>query len=161
MADRLQRALRELAAALDEAAEEDRWEVVRVLEEATPALREGKKRESETAVHGSPTRQQPVASGGAEASACSSGTSSSVCGSTVSYHEDWRHYMGVECPGVPSLLGYVAGPASSTWRRLEARLPGGKLSASRARLRRVCSREEAAKVWAEAHPDVVMPTVRL
>ena len=185
MADRLQRALRELAAALDEAAEEDRWEVVRVLEEVAPALRGETRQNEDTQLAQSVSA--PVGGAGAEGvsqdllaspprtqdqppvlkpeiggfSLASSSTSSLACGSTVAYHQDLRHYVVVECPGKPALLGYVCGPAASTWRRLEAQLPSGKLSTSRARLRRVVNKEEAAQVWAVAHPGTEMPMVCL
>ena len=185
MADRLQRALRELAAALDEAAEEDRWEVVRVLEEVAPALRGDTRQNEDTQLaqsvsapvrragteevsqdsRASPQRTQvqpPVLKPECgELTLASSSTSSLACGSAVAYHQDLRHYVVVECPGKPALLGYVCGPAASTWRRLEAQLPSGKLSTSRARLRRVVNKEEAARVWAVAHPGTEMPMVCL
>ena len=126
MADRLQRALRELAAALDEAAEEDRWEVVRVLEEVAPALRGDTRQNEDTQLaqsvsapvrragteevsqdsRASPPRTQvqpPVLKPECgELTLASSSTSSLACGSTVAYHQDLRHYVVVECPGKPT-----------------------------------------------------------
>ena len=64
-------------------------------------------------------------------------------GSSVTYHADTRHYVVLANPRDPSFEGWTSGPAKTTWPRLEARLPGGQLSGSAVRLRRVSSKAEA------------------
>ena len=86
-------------------------------------------------------------------------TAISACGSDVVYHVDWRHYIVVANP--TGELGYVCGPAASTWPCLEKRLRGGKLAGSGARLRRVESQKEAEEVWKKAHGEKPMPHLRV
>lgn len=143
MSSRLSQALRELAAALEET-ESEKWELVSGAPEApkeaaTPEVKSGGR-------DSSPAR--PAGS-----------TAISACGSDVVYHVDWRHYIVVANP--TGELGYVCGPAASTWPRLEKRLRGGKLAGSGARLRRVESQKEAEEVWKKAHGEKPMPHLRV
>ncbi|CAE7434654.1 unnamed protein product, partial [Symbiodinium sp. KB8] len=60
-----------------------------------------------------------------------------VTGSQVAYREDIRTYVIIANPRQPDRVGCVQGGGSTTWRRLEETLPGGRLSGSAVRLRRV------------------------
>ena len=150
MSDRLSAALRELAAALEEA--------------------EAAAREKEVDSGLRPKAEEPVGRNtgrGSSSSGVSSGASlrapltSDPSGSTVAYREDWRHYIIVSNPRDPSFVGWTAGPGALTWRSLESRLPGGKLSGSAVRLRRVNDKEGAERVWRAAHPGIKMPNLPL
>ena len=80
-----------------------------------------------------------------------------VTGSAVCYHGETRIYVVLANPLSPDKVGWIAGPAKTTWPRLEAALPGGRLSGSRVRLRRVQSLAEAESLWQRQHPGVPMP----
>jgi len=192
MPSRLSRALRELAAALEEEGD-DGWELVagdspRRRLSSPPAARSAPTVKAaasppassslSTASAGSPlaattpapakhqleqaTRNSRLGGAAARGRAVvdpSSGElpAAKVCGSHVSYHQDIRHYIVLECPDRPSFVGYVSGPASSTWRTLERSLPTGQLYTSHARLRRVADRRQAEQVWQAAFPGIPMP----
>jgi len=80
-----------------------------------------------------------------------------VTGSSVCYHGDTRFYVVLANPREPHKVGWTAGPAKTTWPRLEAALPNGRLSGSRVRLRRVQSLAEAETLWCREHPGVPLP----
>ena len=81
-------------------------------------------------------------------------------GSSVTYHADTRHYVVLANPRDPSFEGWTSGPAKTTRPRLEARLPGGQLSGSAVRLRRVSSKAEAEELWRQ-HRAGDLPTLPL
>ncbi|CAE7566198.1 unnamed protein product, partial [Symbiodinium microadriaticum] len=150
-----QAALRELAAALEEVEEEERWEVVSAVGRAAAGVRTQPVSEAASAEAKSaskPDAKQPSAP--SSEAPVESGRAS---GSHVAYHEDWRHYVILANPKKPDLIGYISGPGATTWKRIEKALPTGKLCTSAARLRRVESENQARQVWAEAHGNREMP----
>ena len=84
-----------------------------------------------------------------------------VTGSQVAYREDIRTYVIIANPRQPDRVGCVQGSGSTTWRRLEETLPGGRLSGSAVRLRRVENWQHALQVWEAAHPGTEMPSLQL
>ena len=159
MSRRLQAALRELAAALEEVEEEERWEVVSAVGRAAAGVRTQPVSEAASAEAKSaskPDAKQPSAP--SSEAPVESGRAS---GSHVAYHEDWRHYVILANPKKPDLIGYISGPGATTWKRIEKALPTGKLCTSAARLRRVESENQARQVWAEAHGNREMPALKL
>ena len=82
-----------------------------------------------------------------------------VTGSTVAYHNNIRTYIVVANPRQPDRIGCVQGPGGETWRKLEASLPGGRLSGSAVRLRE--NRQHAQQIWEAAHEGIQMPTLLL
>lgn len=86
-------------------------------------------------------------------------TPSGPTGSVIAYHQDVRHYVVVEHP--KGLVGYLVGPGATTWRALESTLPGRRLQGSGARLRRVDNRQEAKKIWEASHGSRQMPDLHL
>ena len=80
-------------------------------------------------------------------------------GSHVAYHEDIRCYIVLENPNDQTSLGFWQGPAPHTWRRIERTLKNGELWGSKARLRRVQTRQEAEELWQTVHPGRKMPVV--
>ena len=141
MSDRISRALRELASALDEV---------------------------EAAAGSDSPRSSSawsVLAGEAAARASTSGSRTGTEGgvgpsSAVSYHSDLRHYVIIKDPNSPTRVGYLVGEGAATWRWIEGGLRDGRLAGSGAKLRRVKSKQEAATVWAEAFPGKEMPTLR-
>ena len=75
------------------------------------------------------------------------------CGSSVQYHKDQRLYLVLTCPRKSELVGLFRGE----WKTLEAMLPGGRLSGSSARLRRVPDVETARQIWSSHFPDRALP----
>ena len=156
MSGRLSRALRDLAAALDEvdaaAKESERSFSATLVGPPSSSSSSGAARGPETA-----------ASSGPRARAQATRTAESVrpttepTASSVAYRQDVRSYVIVSNPKNPSFVGYYEGQGASAWRAIESRLEGGRLSGSRARLRRVANRAEAALVWAAARPNEPMP----
>ena len=130
MSERLQRALRELSAAL----EETTWDVVSPTSSSV----------SGTTVETSGSAEKPVRR--------PTVVVTDTTASSVAYHEDVRHYVVLSNPRDPSFVGWTAGPAATTWRRLEAKLPGGQLSDSAVRLRRVESKRAAEELWKQYQP---------
>ncbi|CAE7876069.1 ANK2, partial [Symbiodinium necroappetens] len=139
---RLSRALRELAAALDEvnaAAAED------------PVLRSGLSASSSGASSGQQQRQQPQPRGekkGVPTAAAPKATGAaarvlSLGGSSVAYRMDHRCYIVVSNPRAPDFVGFFEGEGAAAWKAIERRLPRGRLSGSSVRLRRVPSRQVA------------------
>lgn len=146
MSSRLERAMKELAAALEESQSDSGWELVG----------------ESSAGPGASSSDQPGECGKSEEkSGAPTKKDSEVAptGSVISYHQDIRHYVVVEHP--KGLVGYLFGPGASTWRALKATLPGRRLQGSGARLRRVSNRQEAMKIWAAAHGLRQMPDLRL
>lgn len=158
---RLSRALRELAAALDEvnaAAAED------------PVLRSGLSASSSSGTSsgqqqlqlprprgerkGVPTAAAPKATGAAT-------RAFSPGGSSVAYRTDHRCYIVVSNPRVPDFVGFFEGEGAAAWKAIERQLPGGRLSGSSVRLRRVPSRQVAEQVWDAAWPGRPMPMLPL
>ena len=156
MSRRLQAALRELAAALEEVEEEERWEVVSAVGRAAAGVRTQPVSEAEAKSESEPIAKRPAAP--SVEAPVESGRAS---GSHVAYHEDWRHYVILANPKKPDLIGYISGPGATTWKRIEKALPTGKLCTSAARLRRVESENQARQVWAEAHGSREMPALKL
>ena len=141
MSSRLARALRELAAALEETekGEEASWELVS---------------ETSNVAHKSPAstekekRSEPASAPGSTATA-----------SHVAYRGDWRIYIIVAHPS--QKLGLVEGPGGLTLKKIESTLPNARLVGSGARLRRVQSHAEAVQVWRAAHGEKPMPVLEL
>ena len=155
MSERLSAALRELAAALEEVEG-----ATKDTEKASGSQSAG--RQAENCDLG----RRPASSGeGRGASSIRGSTQvaleSDPCGSSVAYREDWRHYVIVANPRNPSFVGWTSGRGGQTWRELESRLPGGRLSGSAVRLRRVDDKEHAERVWMAAHPGIKMPILPL
>jgi len=148
MSSRLERAIKELAAALEESQSESGWELVRESSAEPRASTDlpcdsGKSEEKP----GGQTKEKSVV------------TPSGPTGSVIAYHQDVRHYVVVEHP--KGLVGYLVGPGATTWRALEATLPGRRLQGSGARLRRVDNRQEAKKIWEASHGSRQMPDLHL
>lgn len=80
-------------------------------------------------------------------------------GSHVAYHVEIRSYIVLENPNDQTSLGFWRGPAPHTWRRIERTLKNGELWGSKARLRRVQTRQEADELWRTVHPGREMPVV--
>ncbi|CAE7853527.1 unnamed protein product, partial [Symbiodinium sp. KB8] len=152
---KLQAALRELAAALEEVEEEERWEVVSAVGRAAAGVRT--QPVSEAASAEAKSASKPYAKQPSAPSSEAPVESGRASGSHVAYHEDWRHYVILANPKKPDLIGYISGPGATTWKRIEKALPTGKLCTSAARLRRVESENQARQVWAEAHGNREMP----
>jgi len=64
-----------------------------------------------------------------------------------------KAYVVFRCPRAAHLRGIWV----CEWHILEARLPGGQLFGSGARLRRYSSLGEAEEAWAQAFPEEVAP----
>ena len=147
MSSRLERAIKELAAALEETQSDSDWELV------------GEKSgESGGSSHLPCENSKPVEKEVKKEKELES-TPCVPTGSDIAYHQDIRHYVVVEHP--KGLVGYLVGPGASTWRALEATLPGRQLRGSGARLRRVDNRQEAMKIWEASHGSRLMPDLRL
>jgi len=159
MSRRLQDALRELAAALEEVEEEERRGVVSAAGRAAAGVR------TQPVVGAAAAEKEfePVPKAKASTASLPEGSvvNSRATGSHVAYHEDWRHYVILANPRKPDFVGYISGPGATTWRRIEKALPTGKLCTSAARLRRVDSESQARQVWAEAHGSRAMPALTL
>ena len=82
-----------------------------------------------------------------------------ACGSDVTYHEDIRCYVIVQNP--TGWVGFISGPAKTTWPGIERCLPGGRLAGSGVRLRRVKDRVEAQGIWEGVHKGKPMPELSL
>ena len=163
MSERLQRALRELSAAL----EETTWDVVSPTSSSVSGttVAASVQASSEGKGKGPRARARAVGAvaGGYTATVETSGSAekpvrkptvvvTDTTASAVAYHEDVRHYVVLSNPRDPSFVGWTAGPAATTWRRLEAKLPGGQLSDSAVRLRRVESKRAAEELWKQYQP---------
>ncbi|CAE7383354.1 unnamed protein product, partial [Symbiodinium microadriaticum] len=149
MSDRISRALRELADALDDEA----WEVTRSpgggRAQAEELLREAGRRLQSSPVTG-PSAQgrgvvtrEPVVAGPTTSSSSPSRTcvtsaspgteavgARDTTASSVAYHRDWRIYVILANPKKPWMVGVISGPSPETWRLIERNLPGGRLSDS-------------------------------
>lgn len=162
---RIASALRELAAALEEA-EDENWEVVdapraprveeprcgrgplaraRALQQPSGARPSSSSATTPSALTAVQTDDKTVASrpaqeasrgGQAEAKASSWGTKP-------------RHYLVLFAPHDRSLEGYWYG----AWKDLQAKLPGGQLCGSLVQVKKVSSEVAAASEWAVVHPD--------
>ncbi|CAE7427492.1 unnamed protein product, partial [Symbiodinium sp. KB8] len=124
MSGRLSRALRDLAAALDE---------------VDAAAKESERSFSATLVgppsssSGGGTEKGPerAAGSGPQARAQATRTAESVrpttepTASSVAYRQDVRSYVIVSNPKNPSFVGYYEGQGASAWRAIESRLEGG------------------------------------
>ena len=174
MPSRISSALRELAAALEDA----EWDVVGSPTTSPPASPKGKvaarareptSSSSSAAASGARDTGPKARAAATRASAQSRPTLASptkeaqeeVSGSAVAYRQDWRIYVVLANPKQPERVGVAQGPGSETWRRLEKTLPGGRLSGSAVRLRRVESLQHAQRLWNEAHPGLVMPELEI
>ena len=148
MTDRLSRALRALADALDEV-ESASKETAQASTAPGPAIAAPTSCSSATSHSAGPT---------STASPLSTAKGSlDVPGSVVAKHTDNRIYIVVANPRDPARVGVFVGK----WRTLEEALPGARLCDSAVRLRRVESLDEARAIWARAHPSIPMPTLRL
>ncbi|CAE7267807.1 unnamed protein product, partial [Symbiodinium sp. CCMP2456] len=157
MPSRLASALRELAAAL----EEEDWEVV----EPTPgvattaaapksgpqARAAATRRLSETLPSSSSARPSTSAASSKGVGKAAGAPADTTASSNV-YHQDIRTYLILANPLQPTFVGWVQGPASEVWPKLEARLPGGRLFGSRVRLRKVADEVEAQTLWNQHRP---------
>lgn len=147
MVPRLTLALEELAAALKEVKQSEVWEVI--AGEVEPAL------------SAAASELAGFARGGDKAASSEKvGGSVEITGTTVAHHSDIRHYLVFKNPG-SSKIGYICGPAATTWGKVERCLRGQKLSGSGARLRRVADLNEAQKLWAMSFPNQPMPWLDL
>ena len=142
--NRLSRALRELADALESA------EVERPASEQSWSLPSSPARSS-VGAQGSGAVATAAPQPKAEGKAPKKGPT----GSDVAYHSDHRCYVITVHPR--GLVGFVEGPGATTWRRIEETLPNQRLAGSGARLRRVKDMEEAAVIWAKSHGSKPMP----
>ena len=115
MAERVVLALRELADALEE------------LQAESPAVWTG---QCLTPPSCGGSRASASPSPGPRASTWSPAVGREPSGSSVQYHKDHRLYLVLACPRKPELVGLFRGE----WKNLEAKLPGGRLSGSSARL---------------------------
>ena len=138
---RLAKALRDLAAALDEVEKDGEWELVKEEEEV----------EKKSGVNSKESGVKPTVSVGGEKAGPSA--------LDITYHKDWRCYVIVEHPG--GLVGFAEGEGAQTWRKIEGSLPGQRLKGSGARLRRVAGWEEALVIWQRAHPKLPLPRLEL
>lgn len=145
MSERLQKALRELALALEEVDSES-WELV-TSEPGTTSV-------SETLTESLPKARDKV-----EPAHSTSSLGTGATASNIAYHEDYRHYIITKHP--LNQVGYLSGPGATTWKKLEKTLPGNRLAGSGARLRRVESREEAQRIWTMAFGQIPMPNLEL
>lgn len=132
-ASRIAQALRDIAAALENL-QDSEWEKVSEPEHS-----------SETSVVPPTPLASPVAR--------------EACGSDVTYHEDIRCYVIVQNP--TGWIGFISGPAKTTWPGIEKCLPGGRLAGSGVRLRRVKDRVEAQGIWETVHKGKPMPELSL
>ena len=142
MTERVVLALRELADALEE------------LQEESPAVWTGQGVTPQPRVSG---RASASPSPGQPAFRSSPPVSKEPCSSSVQYHKDLRLYLVLTCPRKPELVGLFRGE----WKTLEAVLPGGRLSGSSARLRRVPDVETARQIWSSLFPDRALPELQL
>ena len=101
-ASRIAQALRDIAAALENL-QDSKWEKVSEPEHS-----------SETSVVPPTPLASPVAR--------------EACGSDVTYHEDIRCYVIVQ--NLTGWIGFISGPAKTTWPGIEKCLPGGRLAGS-------------------------------
>jgi len=138
---RLAKALRDLAAALDEVEKDGDWELVKEEEEVEKKVSEAKK------------------ALGVKEEVGAVGEKAGPSASDISYHKDWRCYVIVEHPG--GLVGFAEGEGAATWRKIESSLPGRRLRGSGARLRRVSGWDEAVEIWQKAHPKLPLPRLEL
>ena len=184
MSDRISRALRELADALDDEAWEvtrpatgvdtqarELLQVVRGRLERPPHGTSTSRRAStsvenprETASGPGGTPSSPFPSGPTVASSSSeveAAGARDTTGSSVAYHQDSRIYVILSNPKKPWMVGVISGPSPETWLLIERNLPGGRLSGSSARLRRVPSLQVAAELWERHHPGMQLPQLRL
>ena len=132
---RLAKALRDLAAALDDVEKDGEWELVK---------EEGEKK-----------KKGGVESGVASEVSAAGGEKAGPSASDIAYRKDWRCYVIVEHPG--GLVGFAEGEGADTWRKIENSLPGRRLRGSGARLRRVANWEEAMVIWQKGHPKLPLP----
>ncbi len=140
MSNRLARALRELADALDQTQEEGTWELVDSSAEAASSEDKVSKEKPPVKEEEKPAPPFPTAS-------------------TVAYKEDWRHYVIVKHPA--GKVGFIEGPGATTWKRIEATLPKKCLAGSGARLKRVEDRQQGLQIWQAAHGTLPMPDLHL
>ena len=174
MPSRLAGALRELAAAL----EEEDWELVGSnsgedpVVVRGPAADSGKDQVAKRGPKAKPAAARQTTTSSAASSSRSSVSrverASAVRGDAVDttassnvYHQDIRTYLVLSNPLEPSFVGWVQGPASVVWPRLEARLPGGQLFGSRVRLRKVADVDAAQNLWNQHRPGVPLPKLPL
>ena len=154
MPSRLAGALRELAAAL----EEEDWELVGSNSGEDPVVVRG------PAADSGKSGKDPVAKRGPKAVERAGAVRGDAVDTTASsnvYHQDIRTYLVLSNPLEPSFVGWVQGPASVVWPRLEARLPGGQLFGSRVRLRKVADVDAAQNLWNQHRPGVPLPKLPL
>ena len=147
MVTRLALALEELAEALREVKEVEGWELI--AGDVAPALKAATSELSSFSRGGEKSAEVKKAS-----------VAAGVSGTTVAYHCDIRHYLVLVNPGSLK-VGYICGPAATTWAKVERCLRGQKLTGSGARLRRVAGLSEAQKLWSKSFPDQPMPWLDL
>ena len=171
MSDRISRALRELADALDDEA----WEVTRPATGADTQAREllqVVRGRLERPPHGTSTSRRASTSvenpretasgpGGTPSSEVEAAGARDTTGSSVAYHQDSRIYVILSNPKKPWMVGVISGPSPETCLLIERNLPGGRLSGSSARLRRVPSLQVAAELRERHHPGMQLPQLRL
>ena len=160
MSSRFSRALRDLAAALDEveAAAKEREP------SSSAALGVGPSSSAGSGAAGLPAGASstgPVARAQATRTVEAVRPKAEPTASSVAYRQDIRCYIIVSNPRNPSFVGFYEGKGASAWRAIESRLEGGRLSGSLARLRRVANRAEAIRIWSEARPSEPMPDLQI
>ena len=160
MSSRFSRALRDLAAALDEveAAAKEREP------SCSAALGVGPSSSAGSGAAGLPAGASstgPVARAQATRTVEAVRPKAEPTASSVAYRQDIRCYIIVSNPRNPSFVGFYEGKGASAWRAIESRLEGGRLSGSLARLRRVANRAEAIRIWSEARPSEPMPDLQI
>ena len=65
-------------------------------------------------------------------------------------------YVILENPLQPHRVGWIR----TSWIQLERSLPSGQLSTSRVRLRRVATVEDAVQLWKKVHPNLPCPELK-
>ena len=177
--DRLSGALRELAAALEEVAEEEKeWEVVAPgqLSQATENASHTGPRARAAALRVPPS-SRPTSSSSTSAAASSTlgtaGRTDTLPSSTrpqlqpepgrpepqpehkaATWGATPRHYLVTFSPKDRALEGHWFGP----WAKLEPQLPGGKFFGSAVQLQKVKSKAMAEREWAAVHGRRPMPS---
>ncbi|CAE7727399.1 SMYD3 [Symbiodinium sp. CCMP2592] len=167
MGERLQRALRELADALQEAEQEEQQKESR-------ASQPGRGSTSSRATSPAPSLAGSSSSwsrvGGAKARAAATERDplrrvqppaaqplEHVPASAVVRNSSVNCYVVLENPLQPTRVGWIM----TTWKTLEASLPSGRLCTSHVRLRRVDSVEAAMDLWNSVHPNHPCPQLKL
>ena len=177
--DRLSSALRELAAALEEVAEEEKeWEVVAPGQpsQATESAYRAGPRARATALRGPPSARPTSSSSTSAAASSTLGAAErtdTLRSSTQPEPQQepgrpepqserkattWgavpRHYLVTFSPKDRALEGHWFGP----WAKLEPQLPGGKFCGSAVQLQKVKSKAMAEREWAAVHGRRPMPS---